>query len=214
MATGVVFLKDPSYCITQLPPRGRMTLVAVSRSLLIHLPELVEVQRVTQHAPRGMVELRTLAEISHKDIKLPLVALDFGSRNPTAPVFLLTAGVHGLERIGTRVVNSYLKTLISLAQWDESIHHLLSKVRFVVIPILNPVGMYLSWRSNGNGVDLMRNAPVEADPGTTPGIAGGHRISPKLPWYRGLLGQPMEQEGQILSDFFKVSLKMRLVSWR
>ena len=182
-------------------------MVAVSRSLLVHLPELIELQRIIQHAPRGMLEVRTLTEISHRDLKLPLMALDFGSRSPTAPVFLLTAGVHGLERIGTRVVNSYLKTLISLAQWDETVHDLLAKVRFIVIPVLNPIGMYMSKRSNGNGVDLMRNAPVEADLGTTPGIAGGHRISPLLPWFRGYAGQPMEQEAQTLCDFFVRELK-------
>lgn len=186
---------------------GRTPLVAVSRSLLIHLPELVEIQRLAHHAPRGMLEVRTLAEVSHKDIKLPLVSLDFGSRDPKAPVFFLTAGVHGLERIGTRVVNSYLKSLISMAQWDETVHLLLNKVRFVVLPILNPVGMYLSRRSNGNGVDLMRNAPVEADPGSTPGIAGGHRISPMIPWFRGLQNQPMEQEAQVLCDFFQSEFK-------
>lgn len=182
-------------------------MIAVSRSLLVHLPELIEIQRVAHHAPRGMLEMRTLAEISYRDLKLPLIALEFGSKSPTAPVFLLTAGVHGLERIGTRVVNSYLKTLISLAQWDETVHDLLSKVRFVVLPVLNPIGMYMSRRSNGNGVDLMRNAPVEADPGTAPGIAGGHRISPLLPWFRGHAGQPMEQEAQVLCDFFQKELK-------
>lgn len=182
-------------------------MVSVNRSLLIHLPELVEIQRLAHHAPRGMVEVRTLAKIEHKDLSLPIVALEFGSKDPTAPVFLLTAGVHGLERIGTRVVNAYLKSLIHMAQWDETVHNLLSKVRFVVLPILNPVGMYLSRRSNGNGVDLMRNAPIEADPGSTPGIAGGHRISPMLPWFRGVEGQPMEREAQVLCDYFQTEFK-------
>lgn len=178
-------------------------MVTVTRSLLVHLPELIEAQRAAQHAPRGLLRVETIAEVKHKDLTLPMISLDFGSQNRKAPVFFLTAGVHGLERIGTRVVNSFIKSLISLAHWDDTVHHLLSKVRFVVVPVINPVGMYMARRSNGNGVDLMRNAPIDADPGTPPGVAGGHRISPHLPWYRGREDAPMEIETQALVSYFE-----------
>ena len=173
------------------------------RSLLEHLPELVEVQRLMSHAPKGFVQTTELAEVSHGPITLPITVYEMGpksTKNPV-PTFLLTAGVHGLERIGTRVVNAYLRTLVSMAHWDETVHQMLSMARFVVLPIVNPVGMYLNKRSNGNGVDLMRNAPIEAAGGAAHPLAGGHRLSPHLPWYRGPAGSPMELESKVLCQY-------------
>ncbi|MGZ4993509.1 MAG: zinc carboxypeptidase, partial [Methylobacter sp.] len=57
------------------------------------------------------------------------------------------------------------------------------------------VGVYLGTRSNGNGVDLMRNSPVEGVGATR--IFSGHRITPLLPWYRGDEFN-MEKESQAL----------------
>jgi hypothetical protein len=48
----------------------------------------------------------------------------------------------------------------------------------------------------------MRNSPTEADSHTFP-LVGGQRISPYLPWYRGLKDAPMEVESQALCDFVK-----------
>jgi hypothetical protein len=57
-------------------------------------------------------------------------------------------------------------------------------------------------RSTARGIDLMRNAPVDAD-GRVPFLAGGHRISSRLPWYRGKINQGLEQESQALVDFVR-----------
>ena len=43
------------------------------------------------------------------------------------------------------------------------------------MPLVNPVGMYKGYRSNGNGVDLMRNSPIESKEKVYP-FVGGHRI--------------------------------------
>jgi len=177
--------------------------VSSTRSLLMHLPELIEVQRLAAHGGQKMMRTEELAMIQHRDLSLPLLALEFGSTDPKASVFFLTGGVHGLERIGTRVILSYLKTLVNLSLWDKSIHDLLGRVRFSVIPIVNPVGMYYGRRSNGNGVDLMRNAPVDAEGVPSISIAAGHRISPRLPWYRGEQGRPMEDEAKAITSYFE-----------
>ncbi len=174
-----------------------------TRSLLVHLPELIEVQRLASHGAKGLVRVQELTMVRHKDLSLPVLAIEFGSQDPKAPVFFLTAGVHGLERIGTRVVISYLKTLTNMAHWDPSTKALLSRVRFSVIPIINPVGMYLGRRSNGNGVDLMRNAPIEADHKSGISIAAGHRISNHLPWFRGVEGSGMEIEAKAMISYFE-----------
>ena len=175
----------------------------VTRSLLMHLPELIDVQRIASHGARDLIRVEELATIHHRELSLPLLALEFGSQDQTAPVFFLTGGVHGLERIGTRVIISYLKTLVNLAQWDHSTRDLLERVRFSVIPIVNPVGMYFGRRSNGNGVDLMRNAPVDAEGASSISIAAGHRISNRLPWFRGVLGADMEVEARALTSYFE-----------
>src|SRR5207302_1647543 len=54
-------------------------------------------------------------------------------------------------------------------------------------------------RSNPAGVDLMRNAPVEAEAGVRWPL-GGQRLSPILPWYRGRKGEPMQPEAQALIE--------------
>ena len=177
--------------------------VSVSRTMLQRLPELIELQRLADHGAKRFVRVEEIAAVNHGDLALPVLAFEFGNMDPKAPVFFLTGGIHGLERIGTRVIISYLKTLVNLANWDDSTRDLLERVRFSVVPIINPVGMYLGRRSNGNGVDLMRNAPIDADTTGRASIAGGHRISNKLPWYRGVAGGPMEKEAAAIVKYFE-----------
>jgi hypothetical protein len=125
-----------------------------------------------------------------------------GSRDPAAPTLALTGGVHGNEKIGSQVVLSALETLAELLRWDDLTRHALTRSRIAVMPIVNPVGMYLLRRSNANGVDLNRNAPVEAASHSYP-VVGGQRLSPHLPWYRGRAGAPMEVESRALCDFIR-----------
>jgi hypothetical protein len=73
------------------------------------------------------------------------------------------------------------------------------------MPLINPGGMWQSTRSNPQGVDLMRNSPIEAE-GKVPFLLGGHRISPRLPWYRGAAGAEMERENQVLCRFVQDEL--------
>jgi hypothetical protein len=63
--------------------------------------------------------------------------------------------------------------------------------------------MYLQRRANGNGIDLMRNSPVRADAVDRWHLFGGHRISPRLPWYQGKEGAHMEAEAQAARDFVR-----------
>ena len=65
--------------------------------------------------------------------------------------------------------------------------------------LVNPGGMALGQRANPAGVDLMRNAPIHPTTVSTP-LVGGQRWSPRLPWYNGRPGAPMEVEAQALID--------------
>lgn len=101
-----------------------------------------------------------------------------------------------MERIGTQVINSVLSSTARALHWDDYFIEQSKNYRTVFVPLLNPVGMYRMSRSNANNIDLMRNAPVESDEPKQP-FYGGHRISSRLPFYRGT-GEQMETENQVL----------------
>ena len=166
------------------------------------LPELRELLFLAGHLD-GLGRVETLATLQHEGVAYPLIALRFGPEDPEAPVLAVFGGVHGLERIGTRVVLSFLQTLAELARWDRSTRRMFESTRLLMVPLVNPVGMALHLRANGNYVDLMRNAPVEAVGLEWWHLFGGQRLTPRLPWYRGVEGGPMEVETQALCDFVR-----------
>ncbi len=144
--------------------------------------------------------MEVLNTVKHKGHEFPIYGIIVGSPDKTKPTLGLFGGVHGLEKIGSQCVIAYLESLFEQLQWDVDLAKRFEEVRLVSIPLVNPVGTFVNTRSNPNGVDLMRNAPVEA-PEKTPFLLGGHRISPKLPYYRGPLNSPMEIESQALTQF-------------
>ena len=170
------------------------------------LPELRELLILAEHvaqAPLQCAQVDVLAQINYAGEPFPLLAFRFGPDDPSLPSFAIFGGIHGLERIGTQVVMSYLRTLLEMSRWDRVTQDMLATTRLLVVPLVNPVGMYRQLRSNGNYVDLMRNAPVRAE-GLSPWhLFGGHRISPRLPWYQGIEGAPMELEAQAVCDFVR-----------
>ena len=125
------------------------------------------------------------------------IAIGNGAKHAAAVGFF--GGVHGLERIGSRVVIAFLESLVMRLRWDASLHRLLEQVRLVFMPIVNPGGMLRGTRANPSGVDLMRNAPVDAAD-AVPFLVGGQRLSAGLPWYRGQRGEPMEPESSTLCE--------------
>jgi hypothetical protein len=145
-----------------------------------------------------------LTTITVDGLNLPIWSIELGSQAADAPTIGFFGGVHGMERIGSQILLAWLENLLARCQWDEGLLHLLSKVRLVCIPLLNVGGLLKSTRSNPNGVDLMRNAPVEAQ-GFTAWPLGGQRLSPKLPWYRGQKNQ-LEIESQVLVRYVQEKL--------
>lgn len=166
------------------------------------LPELEELYEILDILG-DRADVRKIAEVKHRHLSFPIIAIVLGSKDPNVPVLGLFGGVHGLERIGTKVILSYLRTLGELLRWDKSTSNLLQESKLIFMPLVNPIGMYLQRRSNGNGVDLMRNAPVRAE--NIPGLFlfAGHRLSPLIPWYQGEEGAAMEVEAQALCNFIR-----------
>lgn len=166
-----------------------------------HLPEMLEVQQIADKlASHGEVNVEE--KIIFNGMQFPIISFCFGVNDPSLPVVAFFGGVHGLERIGTQVINAYLHTFKELLKWDELTQHLLENCRVLFYPMVNPVGMYSRLRSNPRGVDIMRNAPVDAEDNPV-FLVGGHRISRWLPWYRGRKSEGMEAETQALCNFVR-----------
>jgi hypothetical protein len=155
--------------------------------------------------PSSIGRREILVEIRHGGEVWPIESIELGSEDPSAPTLLLVAGVHGLERIGVQVVLTYLDSIAKGLEWDTLLASALEQVRLILIPVLNPSGYARFTRSNANGVDLMRNAPVDSPEAAAAWrLYRGHRLSPRLPWYRG--DGPMEAEARALCDFVERKL--------
>lgn len=160
------------------------------------LTELAELEQIIAQAP-AWLSVQEHGVIRAQNQHYPLYSLSFGSPAANAPVLGFFGGVHGLERIGSQILLALLQSLMVRMEWDSSLQHKLKHMRIVFMPLINPSGMVKGWRSNGDGIDLMRNAPVEAS--QRPALfVGGHRISRHLPWYRGKIDDEMALENQAL----------------
>ncbi|GIU07582.1 MULTISPECIES: M14 family zinc carboxypeptidase [unclassified Shewanella] len=141
---------------------------------------------------------KTLADVEYNGKLYPIIRAELGCTDVDAPTVMFVGGVHGVERIGCQVQLALLESLMTRLEWDVQLQHLLTRVRLSFVPIVNPVGLIRGTRCNGQGVDLMRNAPItSADKVTF--LVGGHKLSPKLPWYRGKSG--MERETSALVNY-------------
>ncbi len=169
------------------------------------LPELQTIEDLINSANR-LARCKVEARIAHESKEFPIYSIALGPDDPTTPVFAVFAGVHGLERVGTHVANAFLESVLQLLTWDEHFQNALERTRLLFVPLINPVGMSLMRRSNGNGIDLMRNAPIDADEKVTLPLVGGQRFSPRLPWYRGSKDAPMEMEAQTICNFVEREL--------
>ena len=164
-------------------------------------PEQIFLENLLERV-KDQARITQTASIRFSSETFPIYSIAFGSTDPAAPTLALVGGVHGQEKIGSQVVLSYMETLSELVQWDALTQDSLQHSRIVFYPIVNPVGLFLLRRGNGNRVDLMRNAPP-VGPEKAVLLLGGQRISPYLPWYQGPKGGPMETEAKALCDFVR-----------
>ena len=175
------------------------------------LPELAALERIIELGAGFLQsEIVGFSELPNGQ-QLPIYVIALGSADPLVPAVGYFGGVHGLERIGTEVVTAYLHSLVMRLAWDSTLHRQLETVRLVFMPLVNPGGMYMGTRANPHGVDLMRNAPVDASK-PVPFLVGGQRFSARLPWYRGAAGAPMQSEGQAICNVVRKEMLPRAFS--
>ena len=168
------------------------------------LPPLSELDDLARRAGPAL-RRRLLCEVVVGGRQLPVHAYLLGTTSAHAPAVLFVGGVHGLERIGAEVVIAYLHSLVMRLHWDETLQAQLRGMCFIFVPLLNPGGWWRGTRSNPQGIDLMRNAPVDAlEP--VPWPVGGQRLASWLPWYRGPRGAPMQSESAALCALVQAEL--------
>lgn len=182
----------------------------VPRSAATALPELQELKRLVEQGGRH-VQCRELARVAVGEGDLPVLAITMGNPDPRVPALAFIGGVHGLERIGAQVVLAYLGSLVRRLRWDLSLHQQLESLRLVFLPVVNPGGVLLNTRANPQGIDLMRNAPQDAEH-PVPFLVGGQRWSARLPWYRGPRGAAMQPESDALCRLVREELLGRPIA--
>ena len=165
------------------------------------LPELKLFDKATLAFDK-VADIQTLDLIKYNGITYPVRAIVIGNPDPEAPCLCLTGGVHGVERIGTHIIIAFLRTLGAYLKWSETIDSMLKKIRLAIIPIVNPVGMMLNRRGNGNRVDLMRNAPIDSLEVKWYQIFSGQRFSKFVNWYRG---EGLERESELMLNFVRLN---------
>lgn len=187
---------------------GSICLGAVAST---ELPELVALERIIELGAEHL-QTRVVRTISLSGgASYPIYAVTLGNPDPGVPAVGYFGGIHGLERIGSEVVIAYLQSLVMRMQWDSTLHRQLESLRMVFMPVVNPGGMWLGTRANPSGVDLMRNAPIDAvEP--VPFLVGGQRISARLPWYRGASASLMEVENEAVVEVVRLELLQRRFS--
>ncbi len=173
-------------------------------------PALAELERIIEEGGAHF-DTRTVCEVAAGGNRFPVYAVALGNPSPDVPAVGFFGGFHGLERIGAEVVLVYLRSLATRLRWDSVLHRELESLRLVFMPLVNPGGIWRGTRANPNGVDLMRNAPLDATE-SVPFMIGGQRISPRMPWYRGPIGTPMEQESQAVCRVVEEELLSRRFS--
>jgi len=180
--------------------------------MLIEPPQLADLQDLVDAASaRRDTTVSVACRVPVGPREFPVYTIAFGNPSPDVPAVGFFGGVHGLERVGADVVLGYLRHMLNRLDWDTLLHHQLERMRLVVMPIVNPGGLWLGTRANPHGVDLMRNAPIEADT-PLPTLLAGQRLGAWLPWYRGVAGSPMEPESQALCRVVEDELLTHRVS--
>jgi hypothetical protein len=174
------------------------------------LPELDELYRLIEMGGADLSP-QVMCKVQSGSQTFEVLAVTLGNRSPDVPAVGFFGGVHGLERIGAEVVLAYLSSIVQRLKWDSLLHSQLEQMRLVFMPLVNPGGLWQGTRANVNGIDLMRNAPVEARE-TVPFLIGGQRLSAALPWYRGPEGAPMQDESHALCRIVEQELLPRRFS--
>ena len=79
---------------------------------LAQIPELKQIETIIKGRNKTHLSSKVLCYVPFQDNLLPIYALTLGNQVQDVPCITYVAGVHGLERIGTQVVVTFLEGLL------------------------------------------------------------------------------------------------------
>jgi len=91
-------------------------------------PELEQLERIIERFG-DKAHTQIIERIHYKGREFPIHCITLGSTQPDVPVMAFFGGVHGLEKIGSEVILSYMETISQLLDWDEEFLNRLEKSR-------------------------------------------------------------------------------------
>lgn len=138
--------------------------------------------------------------IDYRKHRFPLTSFRFGENSSQASKIIFVSGLNGQDKLAIHLVLAYLKNIIRISSRDNSFAKRFKQFQLIFYPLANPTGMFTQRKTNENGVDLTRNAPIDAGRLALP-LFSGQRISSRLPWYRGSKRSSMEVETSTLCQF-------------
>ncbi len=196
--------KSPLLSVVSSPPRQSLTSLITRqyKALKSTIPELLALHQLLTNHP-SLIHYQIEQIIECRGLQLPLLSLRLGDLSTANSCLLITAGVHGVERVGSQLLLSWLGTLLNRLNWDTALRQQFSRdIALIIVPIVNPGGMADNKRSNPDGIDLNRHAPIDAED-RVPWPVGGQRISRHLPWYRGAIGAAPAAEFVALENIIR-----------
>lgn len=131
------------------------TPLLVDKTPLVFADSPTDVQKLWQDAIEQIpASLQIQKRVEKLSSGLSIDAL-WIETNPTAPVFIISSGIHGPETyLGTALQRLFLKKLLTKP---------LPAVNFLFIHAMNPSGLQTNRRTNTNNVDLNRNFAPETE---------------------------------------------------
>src|SRR3954468_14440340 len=115
-----------------------------------NLPELITLKRLIDEGGRHL-EVGTSCTVAMDGRQFPVYTIALGNPSPDVPALGFFGGIHGLERIGTQVILSFMESLLARLRWDRTLHQQLESMRLVFMPLVNPGGMWQATRCNPQG---------------------------------------------------------------
>ncbi len=73
-------------------------------------PELQQLEQLIERFG-NRAHSQIVERIQYKNLEFPIHCITLGSNDPNAPVLAFFGGVHGLEKIGSEVILSFMQTL-------------------------------------------------------------------------------------------------------
>src|SRR5690606_16811094 len=102
-----------------------------SKNIRKRLPEL---RQLEDRFDRSRLIVSEEVRVEVEDLSLPVYSVEAKPFRKGLPTVIFTAGVHGIERIGSQVLLAYMDMLVTRSPWDKVLQHQLDALNIVFVP--------------------------------------------------------------------------------